>query len=296
MNSGYVKLWRKALDSDLYTFQDLRLPGLFHWLLLNANWRTGKWRGRDIPAGSCVVQTLSLAEELGVTRKVMRGLLAKLEELDMIRTENLGNRGTLISVLNWQKYQDQGPTKGQPNDTSRANQGPTEPTDIATGCDYEEAQAGPTKGQPNDGNRANQGPTINTEEGKKKSSPPIIPPRGVECLVGLDVPEIGGEAKRLGALFSAAHEAIRGRGLAATVRPYADLLCQRALSAGVSPRLVEEALAWLPGAHGRQGVPRIRDPRQLQPEWFESVADAKARAAAGRGVFQQADARKDYRI
>jgi uncharacterized protein YdaU (DUF1376 family) len=129
-----------------------------------------------------------------------------------------------------------------------------------------------------------------------KEESPLTPLAGGDGVGLADVSAITTEAKRLGALFDAAHEAIRGRGLAATVRPYADLLCQRALAAGVSPRLVEEALAWLPGAHGRQGVPRIRDPRQLGPEWFEQVGDAKARAAAGRGVFQQADARKDYRI
>lgn len=129
-----------------------------------------------------------------------------------------------------------------------------------------------------------------------KEETPLTPLAGGDGVGLADLPTITTEAKRLGALFDASHQAIRGRGLATTVRPYADLLCQRALSAGVSPRLVEEALAWLPGAHGRQGVPRIRDPRQLQPEWFEQVSDAKARAAAGRGVFQQADSRKDYRI
>lgn len=105
------------------------------------------------------------------------------------------------------------------------------------------------------------------------------------------------EAQRLGAIFGTAFEAIRHRPLAATVAPSADLLCQRALSAGITPETIEDGLVWLssPGVHGSEFVPAIKDPRELRPEWFERVADAKKRKASECGV-KQATKEKDYTL
>lgn len=110
MDYGYIKLHRTALEHKL--FQDDWLWRLWCWCLLKANHAPGTFRGSVIPRGSFVTGKMRAAEELGVTEsKWWRGAqrLAGPEYACIHITAN--NKWTMVTVLNYDTYQDSKPPK-----------------------------------------------------------------------------------------------------------------------------------------------------------------------------------------
>lgn len=93
------------------------------WLriLLRANWKDGWFLGTPIPRGSFATSIKSFAEQTKLTEKAVRYWLKKFEEAGQISV-NGANRFSVITVINYAKYQDYYPIQGEPG----ANQGQTE--------------------------------------------------------------------------------------------------------------------------------------------------------------------------
>lgn len=125
MNRGYIRLWRKTLDSGL-----LRQPNvwiLFSYCLLKATYKRRKviHGGREIllEPGQFIFGRRVASEETGLTEREIRTALQSLINLKIL-TSKTTNRFSIITIVNWAIYQapedendqqnDQQPTSNRP--------------------------------------------------------------------------------------------------------------------------------------------------------------------------------------
>ena len=103
--NDWVKLHRKIIDSRV--FSDPFLLQLWVWCLVRANWKRSWFQGCEIEPGQFATGRLSAAEQIGVSGSRWYRGMQRLAEFGNIKIENVNNRFTLISVLNWSDYQNQ---------------------------------------------------------------------------------------------------------------------------------------------------------------------------------------------
>ena len=101
-NNGYVKLHRKMFEWEWW--DDINTFRLFITILLLANWKPKKWRGRVIPRGSCWTSIPELAKKSGLTYQQTRTSYFKLISTGEI-TDKVTSRGRLVTVANYDVYQ-----------------------------------------------------------------------------------------------------------------------------------------------------------------------------------------------
>ena len=132
--NGFVKVHRKLVQWGWY--QDYVVKDLFLHLLLTASFRESQWMGRTIEKGQVITSYAHLAEELGFSVKQIRTALNKLKSTGEVASEST-NRYTIITVVNWEKYQvlefdeasemaSEGANKGQAEGKQGANKGQAE--------------------------------------------------------------------------------------------------------------------------------------------------------------------------
>jgi hypothetical protein len=114
MERGYVKLWRKTLDSGI--LQHPTAWQVFGYLLLMAN---SKPHRRIIAGvmteakpGEVITGRERLAEELGLSVQQIRTALNLLKKLEIVTIKST-NKYSVISLVNWDRYQQHEPA-GQP--------------------------------------------------------------------------------------------------------------------------------------------------------------------------------------
>lgn len=101
-NNGYVKLHRKLFEWEWW--DDINTFRLFVTILLMANWKPKKWRGRVIPRGSVWTSIPALAEKSGLTYQQTRTSFEKLKLTGEI-TDEVTSLGRLVTVANYDVYQ-----------------------------------------------------------------------------------------------------------------------------------------------------------------------------------------------
>ena len=114
MNRGYVRVWRKIEDSGIIGNADL--CQMLMYLMLKAT-----HKDRKITVGTKVI-TLKpgqfftgrkqLASALGSTEQRIRTCLKSLEKCEIINQQST-SYGSIISLINWDKYQCDQPTTNQ---------------------------------------------------------------------------------------------------------------------------------------------------------------------------------------
>ena len=109
---GYVKLHRKILEWEWIS--DDNVFRLFAWLLLKANIKEKKWRGIVIKRGQLFTSRKSIAEELKISIQQIRTATDKLISTEEILVEST-NKGLLITISNYDTYQDAKIEKQQSN-------------------------------------------------------------------------------------------------------------------------------------------------------------------------------------
>ena len=114
MEQGYVKLWRKCLDSGL-----LKNPTawqLFGYLLLKATHRAHRQLVGgmvfDLHPGDVIFGRSKAADDLCVGEQSIRTALKLLEKLEIVTSKST-NKCTVISFVNWNRYQDEQPAPNQ---------------------------------------------------------------------------------------------------------------------------------------------------------------------------------------
>lgn len=93
-------------------FKNLKDKMLFHHLLDAANYQASN----NCDRGQLILSILKLSEETGWERGTIRGSIGRLIESGLIQSEHLKqNKGTLITICDYEKYQDLGSYKKEIN-------------------------------------------------------------------------------------------------------------------------------------------------------------------------------------
>lgn len=122
IKSGFVVLWRSFTDWEWY--DDVNTKMLFLHLILTVNHTDKTWHGTVIKRGSRVCTIRGLSDELKLSVKSVRVALNHLKGTQEVAQER-AQRGTLITVVNYGKYQDKSETGAQETAQDGANQGQT---------------------------------------------------------------------------------------------------------------------------------------------------------------------------
>lgn len=103
MNMGFIKLHKSMLD-----WEWIREPNvviLFLHILLRANYKDKNHKGNLIKRGSFVTSRDELAHKTGLTVQQVRTALSHLKSTNEI-TIKTSRKGSIITVTNWDNYQD----------------------------------------------------------------------------------------------------------------------------------------------------------------------------------------------
>ena len=121
-SNKWIKLHSKLLNWEWY--KNANTMRLFIHLLLNANWKEGKFEGQIVPRGSLITGRKKLAEELNLSEQMIRTSLNNLKstkEITIITTKKF----SIITVVNYELYQqnnqvfNQQITNNQPTDNQQ---------------------------------------------------------------------------------------------------------------------------------------------------------------------------------
>lgn len=126
MNRGYVKVWRKIEDSGIIGNADL--CQMLMYLMLKATHKDRKISvGKQIVTlrpGQYFAGRKQLAYELGSTERRVRTSLDALKKHGII-DQQATSYGSLISLINWDKYQCESPASDQHSGQRATNERPT---------------------------------------------------------------------------------------------------------------------------------------------------------------------------
>jgi hypothetical protein len=135
---GWIKLHRKFLDWEWY--QDGNTMRVFLHLLLTANFEDKKWNGMIIRRGQLVTGRKKLSEELQLSERAIRTCITRLKTTSELSVKTT-NKYSIITICNYESYQEVLTTNDQQNDQQAVQQ------------------------------------TTTTKEIKKKEDPPKVPPK-----------------------------------------------------------------------------------------------------------------------
>ena len=122
MERGFVKLWHRLKDSKCYSRGGVH-RALLLTLFTEANWKEGFFRGETILPGQYATSVLGLSQELGFPKTTVQRALSDLVSDGVVTVENMGNRWTRITLVNWATYQPVREGAGQPMGNQWATDG-----------------------------------------------------------------------------------------------------------------------------------------------------------------------------
>lgn len=102
-NNGWIKLHRCLLDWEWY--DDVNVFRLFIHLLLKANHSDKSYKGMTVKRGTLLTSRELLSFETSLSVRQIRTALNKLKSTNELTIET-SKQGTVIQVVNYDKYQD----------------------------------------------------------------------------------------------------------------------------------------------------------------------------------------------
>lgn len=100
--SGYIKIFRKILYWTWYKHVPTRL--VFLHLLITANWKDKKWKGRIIKRGQVITGRKGLAKHTGLTEQQVRTAIENLKSTNEITIQSTKTY-SLVTLMNYDLYQ-----------------------------------------------------------------------------------------------------------------------------------------------------------------------------------------------
>ena len=102
MAKGWLKLHRKIKKWEWYG--DPLMVALFVHLIIEANYESKMWRGREIKRGQFITSGRKLASETGLSYQTIRTKLKQLQ-LTQELTQEPTQKYTIITLCNYESYQ-----------------------------------------------------------------------------------------------------------------------------------------------------------------------------------------------
>lgn len=121
LQNGFIALHRSLLGWGWHA--DPATGWLFVNLLLMANWTDSEWRGMTIKRGQLVTGRKALAAQTGLSERQIRTALDHLKSTNELTIEST-NKFSLITIVNYGKFQDAQSDIDQQND-QQVDQQPT---------------------------------------------------------------------------------------------------------------------------------------------------------------------------
>ncbi len=129
MDNGFIKLHRKLIEWEW--FADSKTFHVFMFLLLDANHTNQKWRGITVERGQILTGRIKISEATGISQQSVRTALANLSLTKEITIEPT-NRFSIITICNYNKYQDAKTINNQPTNQQLTNDQPTANQQLTT--------------------------------------------------------------------------------------------------------------------------------------------------------------------
>lgn len=129
MHRGWIKTFRAMEDWEWYT--DANTFRVFMHILITCNHEKKRWRNKEIMPGQLVTSVSVLATQLRLSSKQIRTSLGKLKSTSEMAIKTT-NKYTLISVQNWEKYQNGNNESGNQEDNQKAIKGQSKGNQRAT--------------------------------------------------------------------------------------------------------------------------------------------------------------------
>lgn len=106
MHRGYIKIWRKTLDSPIFSNPHCLILSIY--LLIKANYKETRFifnkQEITINRGQCIVGRKALSIETGLSEQVIRSTLTILKNTQFL-TIQATNRFSIITICNYETYQ-----------------------------------------------------------------------------------------------------------------------------------------------------------------------------------------------
>ena len=116
---GWARFHRKIFEWEWYT--DANTFRLFFHLVLIANYSDARWRGKEIKRGQHITSINKLSLALNLTEKQIRTAMDKLKKTNEITTVG-SNKNTLVTIVNYDVYQERHDTKGEQKGEQKSNE------------------------------------------------------------------------------------------------------------------------------------------------------------------------------
>lgn len=133
MHRGYVKLWRKSVESTLW--QNKNAWRVFEWCLMKASYTERTimigYQEVTLHPGQLIYGRKAAAAETGLTEQVVRTAISHLKVTNTL-TINSTNKYSIIQIENWELYQDNNHQDNQQNVTLITNKEPANNQQITT--------------------------------------------------------------------------------------------------------------------------------------------------------------------
>ncbi len=117
--NGFIKLHRKLLDWEWYN--DANVFRVFMHMLLKVNFKDKNWQGKLIKRGQFVCSPAGIGNDLNLSRKQVLLVFDKLKKSKEIKTKGY-NKFTLVTIVNFDLYQDREKIEGQQREQQTAQQ------------------------------------------------------------------------------------------------------------------------------------------------------------------------------
>jgi len=121
-NTGWITLHRRILDWEWHAVPEM--VSLWIHLLLMANHRDKKWMGIEVKRGQIITGRAALSEKTGLSERMVRSCLARLQKCECISIKTT-SRFSIITVLNFDTYQNETDAKRPTIDQQSTNNRPT---------------------------------------------------------------------------------------------------------------------------------------------------------------------------
>lgn len=120
---GWIKLHRSLKDWEWYS--DHNATRLLIHLLVSVNYEDKQWKNEIVKAGTMITSWENLSHETGLSVKQVRTAMSKLERGREVGRQVAGNGASkwqVITLMKWDKLQDEGQINGQVNGSKSGKQ------------------------------------------------------------------------------------------------------------------------------------------------------------------------------
>jgi hypothetical protein len=121
MQRGYIRIWRKFENWEWFSYGSM--AKFFIWLLLRATHKDTRFQGIELKRGQMVFGRKKASIATGISERSIRTLIKCLKSTNEITIETT-NQFSIITLCNFNTYQQDYQKNDQPNDQRTTNERP----------------------------------------------------------------------------------------------------------------------------------------------------------------------------